>query len=282
MTLGAVVASWQLFSLLQLPMADICSLVSFYVAYRPNLALLREHADEAGEPSGFEACVTGEKDLVTRVNGTLWATPERDEGGKKLWTGEFDVRSGELVVVKGANGSGKSRLLDLVRGLSDSDDLDGCLELAPGMLSTAYLTYPVPVVPGTLKENLLGGAADPEVARVLDLGDLPERAITDQPLNLSLGASPSASARSWASCARSRARSPWSFSTSRSLTWTRPRPRACARTSPAFAGSAPSWRSCTPATSTRRRTASTRSATRDPRQAADSDEGVTLAPPPRN
>ena len=187
MTLGAVVASWQLFSLLQSPMADICSLVSFYVAYRPNLALLREHADEAGEPSVFEACVTGEKDLVTRVNGTLWATPERDEGGKKLWTGEFDVRFGELVVVKGANGSGKSRLLDLVRGLSDSDDLDGCLELAPGMLSAAYLTYPVPVVPGTLKENLLGGAADPEVARVLDLGDLPERSITDQPLNLSLG-----------------------------------------------------------------------------------------------
>lgn len=187
MTLGAVVASWQLFSLLQSPMADICSLVGFYVAYRPNLALLREHADEAGEPSGFEARATGERDLVTRVNGTLWATPERDEGGKRLWTGELDVRSGELVVVKGANGTDKSRLLDLMRGLSDPDDLDGCLELAPGMLSAAYLTYPVPVVSGALKDNLIGGAADPEVARVLDLGDLPERAITDQPLNLSLG-----------------------------------------------------------------------------------------------
>ena len=187
MTLGAVVAAWQLFSLLQSPMADICSLVSFYVSYRPNLVLLHDHAEEAEEPSGFEALAAGEKDLAARVDGTLWATPARGADGKRLWTGEFEVRPGELVVVKGANGSGKSRLLDLLRGLSDPADLDGDAALEPGMLDAAYLTYPVPVVPGTLEDNMLGAALDPEVARVLGLGDLPERAITDQPLNLSLG-----------------------------------------------------------------------------------------------
>ena len=187
MTLGSVVAAWQLFSLLQFPMADICSLVSFYVAYRPNLALLREHACEAGEPSGFEPFATGERGLEARVDGTLWATPARGDDGKELWAGEFEVCSGELVVVKGANGSGKSRLLDLVRGLSDPADLDGESTLSDDVLHAAYLTYPVPVVPGSLEENLLGAAADPEVARMLDLGDLPGRAITDQPLNLSLG-----------------------------------------------------------------------------------------------
>ncbi len=187
MTLGAVVAAWQLFSLLQSPMADICSLVSFYVSYRPNLALLRDHAGEAAEPSGFEALMAGEKDLAARVDGTLWATPERGEDGKRLWTGEFEVRPGELVVVKGANGSGKSRLLDFLRGLSDPADLDGDAALAPEALHAAYLTYPVPVFTGDLAYNLLGAAADPEVARLLELGDLPERAITDQPLNLSLG-----------------------------------------------------------------------------------------------
>ncbi|WP_158094851.1 ATP-binding cassette domain-containing protein [Olsenella sp. An285] len=187
MTLGSVVAAWQLFSLLQSPMADICSLVSFYVSCRPNLVLLRDHAGEAEEPSGFEALAADEKDLVARVDGTLWATPERGEEGKRLWTGEFEVRPGELVVVRGANGSGKSRLLDLVRGLSDPADLDGAAALSSDALHAAYLTYPVPVVPGTLEDNLLGAAADPEVARLLDLGDLPERAITDQPLNLSLG-----------------------------------------------------------------------------------------------
>ena len=187
MTLGAVVAAWQLFSLLQSPMADICSLVSFYVSYRPNLALLRDYAGEAAEPSGFEALMAGEKDLAARVDGTLWATPARGEDGKRLWAGEFEVRPGELVVVKGANGSGKSRLLDFLRGLSDPADLDGDATLAPEALHAAYLTYPVPVFTGDLAYNLLGAAADPEVARLLELGDLPERAITDQPLNLSLG-----------------------------------------------------------------------------------------------
>ena len=186
-TLGAAVAAWQLFSLVQAPMAECCSLVSFCVAMRGNLDLLRELAAEAAEPSGFEALAAGEKDLVARVDGTLWATPERGEDGKRLWAGSFDVRPGELVVVRGANGTGKSRLLDFLRGLSDPADLDGEAQLSSQALGAAYLTYPVPVVPGTLGDNLLGQAAGPEVARVLDLGDLPERAITDQPLNLSLG-----------------------------------------------------------------------------------------------
>ena len=186
-SLGSVVAAWQLLSLLQTPMAGICSFVSFYVASRPNVVLLHEHAEEAAESSGFEALSTGERDLVARVEGTLWATPARGEDGKRLWAGEFEVRPGELVVVKGANGTGKSRLLDLVRGLSDLADLDGEAVLAPEALDAAYLTYPVPVVTGSLAENLLGREADPEVACVLDLGDLTERAITDQPLNLSLG-----------------------------------------------------------------------------------------------
>ena len=124
---------------------------------------------------------------MAHVKGTLWATTGRGEGGKRLWAGEFKVRSGELVVVHGANGTGKSRLLDLLRGLSDPADLDGSAALAPGALDAAYLTYPVPVVSGSLADSLLGGEADPEVAEMLDLGDLPGRAITDQPLNLSLG-----------------------------------------------------------------------------------------------
>ncbi|WP_317415795.1 ABC transporter ATP-binding protein [Thermophilibacter provencensis] len=186
-TLGAVVAAWQLFSLLQSPMADLCSFVSFYVASRPNLVLLREHAGEAEEPSGFEALAAAEKDPVAHVDGVLWATPERGEERKRLFAGELEVRPGELVVIKGANGTGKSRLLDFLRGLSDPADLDGGAVLAPGALDAAYLTYPVPVVSGTLEDNLLGAAADPEVAEMLDLGDLPRRAITDQPLNLSLG-----------------------------------------------------------------------------------------------
>ena len=184
---GQVLVAYSLAQLVQAPLTAIAQRVAQVRGNLPHVERLREVAAAAAEPSGFEALMAGEKDLAARVDGTLWATPARGEDGKRLWAGEFEVRPGELVVVKGANGSGKSRLLDFLRGLSDPADLDGDATLAPEALHAAYLTYPVPVFTGDLAYNLLGAAADPEVARVLDLGDLPERAITDQPLNLSLG-----------------------------------------------------------------------------------------------
>ena len=184
---GQVLVAYSLAQLVQAPLTAIVQRVAQVRGNLPHVERLREVAADAAEPSGFEVLATGEKDLVAHADGTLWATPERGADGKRLFAGEFEVRAGELVVIRGANGSGKSRLLDFLRGLSDPADLDGDAALEPGMLDAAYLTYPVPVVPGTLEDNMLGSAADPEVARVLGLGDLPERAITDQPLNLSLG-----------------------------------------------------------------------------------------------
>ena len=184
---GQVLVAYSLAQLVQAPITAIAQRVAQVRGNMPHVERLREVAASASEPSGFEALATGEKDLVARVEGALWATPARGEGGKCLFAGEVEVGRGELVVIKGANGTGKSRLLDFLRGLSDPADLDGEATLAPELLDAAYLTYPVPVFPGDLAYNLLGGAADPEVARVLDLGDLPGRAITDQPLNLSLG-----------------------------------------------------------------------------------------------
>ena len=184
---GQVLVAYSLAQLVQAPIAAIAQRVAQVRGNLPHVERLREVAASSAEPSGFEALATSEKDLEAHVDGTFWATPARDEEGKRLWAGVFEVRAGELVVVKGANGSGKSRLLDFLRGVSDPADLDGEATLAPELLEASYLTYPVPVFPGNLTYNLLGGSANPEVARVLDLGDLPERAITDQPLNLSLG-----------------------------------------------------------------------------------------------
>ena len=184
---GQVLVAYSLAQLVQAPISAIAQRVAQVRGNLPHVERLREVTASSAVPSGFEPLATGEKDLEAHVDGTLWATPARGEEGKRLWSGVFEVRVGELVVVKGANGSGKSRLLDFLRGLSDPADLDGRAELVPSLLGAAYLTYPVPVFPGDLAYNLLGGVADPEVARVLDLDDLPERAITDQPLNLSLG-----------------------------------------------------------------------------------------------
>ena len=180
---GQVLVAYSLAQLVQAPLTAVVQCVAQVRGNMPHVERLREIAASSEEPSGFEMLESvGDDHVLASVDGTLWATPERGEEGKRLFMGTFEVGCGELVVVKGANGSGKSRLLDFLRRLSDPADLDGEAALAPELLEAAYLTYPVPVFPGNLAYNLLDGVADPEVAHMLDLGDLPERAITDQPL----------------------------------------------------------------------------------------------------
>ena len=232
-TLGAVVAAWQLFSLLQSPMADLCSLVSFYVASRPNLApaarargggrgalRLRERWRRGGSDAGSRGA---------RRRAPSGATPGRGEGWQAALGGESSrCAPASSWWSTGANGTGKSRLLDLLRGpLRPGRPRRRAPSLAPGALDAAYLTYPVPVVCGSLADSLLGGAADPEVAEMLDLGDLPRarhHGPAAQPL-ARRAAEAGAPARPLAPGAGG------APGTSRSRTWTRPRPRGSAPTS---------------------------------------------------
>ncbi|MBM6774758.1 ABC transporter ATP-binding protein [Olsenella profusa] len=194
---GQVFVAYQIAQLAQGPLSTLLSKLANVRGNRVHAERLAELAAASEEPSGFEGLRGaggdgGEKDdgadVVVRIDGTLWATPERGEGGRRLWeTHDLTIRRGELVVLLGANGSGKSMLLDFLRGLSDPDDLDGTAELAPELAHAAYLTYPVPVVTGDLAYNLLGGTADPEVARVLDVSGFAGKQIDGSTVNLSLG-----------------------------------------------------------------------------------------------
>ncbi|MBM6775530.1 ATP-binding cassette domain-containing protein [Olsenella profusa] len=184
---GQVVTAYQLSLLLRAPMSKAAMLRSYYVANKAHVERLRSLASRAAEPSGFGALRGGEAGpVVARLDGALYADASRS--GEPLFRARgIEVRAGSLVVVKGPNGSGKSRLLDFLAGLSDPACLDGRAELSPELASCDYLTYPVPVVAGTLADNMLGARPDPAAARALGLGDLASREITDQPLNLSLG-----------------------------------------------------------------------------------------------
>lgn len=195
---GQVFVAYQIAQLAQGPLSTLLSKLANVRGNRVHAERLAELAAASEEPSGFEGmrtapCVAGEgdgagSDVVARIDGTLWATPERGEEGRRLWeTHDLTIRRGELVVLRGANGSGKSMLLDFLRGLSDPDDLGGTAELAPELAHAAYLTYPVPVVTGDLSYNMLGGTADPEVARVLDVSGFAEKQIDGSTINLSLG-----------------------------------------------------------------------------------------------
>lgn len=185
LSVGQVVTAYQLSSLLRMPMSKAAMLRSYYMANKVHIEMLRSLASRSAEPSGFGA-LRSEGPLVARLDGELYADASRS-GGPLFRASGFEVAAGSLVVVKGPNGSGKSRLLDFLAGLSDPACLDGRAELSEDLASCDYLTYPVPVVAGSLGDNMLGAAADPAAARALGLGDLASREIDDQPLNLSLG-----------------------------------------------------------------------------------------------
>ncbi|MBM6775529.1 ATP-binding cassette domain-containing protein [Olsenella profusa] len=184
---GSVFTAYIVASLAQEPLSAFLLALTSYASNVPHVERLRSLASRAAEPSGFGALRGGEAGpVVARLDGALYADASRS--GEPLFRARgIEVRAGSLVVVKGPNGSGKSRLLDFLAGLSDPACLDGRAELSPELASCDYLTYPVPVVAGTLADNMLGARPDPAAARALGLGDLASREITDQPLNLSLG-----------------------------------------------------------------------------------------------
>lgn len=182
----ALVAAYLLASLLQGPLAQLCLLRSAVRSNRVNVELVRGLASEAAEPSGFEGLLAARGPLA-RLDGTLYATPDRAPGHLLFHVRDLVIPKGSLVVVKGENGSGKSMLLDFLAAFSDPDDLDGTARLDESLRHAAYLTYPVPLVTGTFEDNLLGHAADPEMIELLGMEDLVGKEIDASAVNLSFG-----------------------------------------------------------------------------------------------
>lgn len=185
--LGQIAVAWQLGALLQTPMGYVSMVKSYYQANRPSVDALRELDRSAAEPSGFEALLVERGVLVRTEGGSLYATPDRAADHLLFSTGPLTIPKGTLTVLKGANGSGKSMLLDYLCGLSDVDDFDGRMELDASLARCAYLTYPVVVVTGSLEDNMFGVPADPEVMATLGAGALAEKDIDGDVVNLSLG-----------------------------------------------------------------------------------------------
>ena len=187
-TLGTVVVAYQLSAALQEPIADCCRFKSYYGANRINVSLLRALSRESAEPSGFEGLYRGRGAGVELGPCALYATPQARAEGRPLFScAGLSVPEGSLVVVKGANGTGKSMLLDYLRGLSDPDDLDGEASMGEALRDAPYLTYPVPLVSGTLEDNLLGAAADPGAAAALGVSSLAGKEFDERVVNVSFG-----------------------------------------------------------------------------------------------
>ncbi len=188
---GDVFVAYVLGSLVQGPLTSVLQSITYVRANVVHQERLEALARDAAEPSGFGGLYRGAGEGVALRLGrtSLWASAQAREAGEPpLFTSEpFVVPAGSLVVVRGANGAGKSSLLDYLRGLSDPACLEGEAAADPSLARAPYLTYPVPLVPGTLEDNMLGAEPDPGAAAALGVGALAGREVDAGRGGLSFG-----------------------------------------------------------------------------------------------
>lgn len=183
-TLGTVLFTYELSQLLQGPLNRCLEIVVNAQVNEVHVDRIDHQEAERTEPSGYEGLWRDQGELARIPEGTLYASAERE---RVLF--RFDglaIPKGSLVVVKGANGTGKSSLTDLLTGFADLDAFDGKAILDRTLSRTAYLSRPILFAEGDVRENLFGNEPNLEAAEVLGI-DFWDRDIAEDGSNLSFG-----------------------------------------------------------------------------------------------
>ena len=184
-TLGTVVVLYQLAGLLQAPLVKLVEILMSLRVNRVHPERLRDVQASAALPSGFENRYAEQPQLAVVEGGKFYPTAQKD---RLLFEtdGTLELPSKGLVLIKGANGSGKSMLLNYLTGFSDADAFEGRISLSPQLKNASYLTYPLLLTKGSFEDNLFGKGYDKTVADLLGI-DFYSKEIDDEKVNLSFG-----------------------------------------------------------------------------------------------
>ena len=184
-SVGDIFISYQLCALIQNPLAELFQSIMFVKANKVHLERLQNTFKESQEPSGYEKLWNSSlKPAVKIGEGTLLATPE---GPELFHTQALSIPQGSLVVVKGSNGSGKSSFVDLLAGCSDPSLFSGDIELSDDLKDCSRFARPVPLVEGSLADNMFGEKIDRAVYNLLDFSSLETHAFDGKEESVSLG-----------------------------------------------------------------------------------------------
>ena len=184
-SVGDIFISYQLCALIQNPLAELFTSIMFVKANKVHLERLQNTFKESQEPSGYEKLWNSSlKPAVNIGEGTLLATPE---GPELFHTQALSIPQGSLVVVRGSNGSGKSSFVDLLAGCSDPSLFSGDLELSDDFKDCSRFARPVPLVEGSLADNMFGEKIDCTVYNLLDFSSLETHAFDGKEESVSLG-----------------------------------------------------------------------------------------------
>lgn len=184
MTLGSVLIAYQVAGLVQMPLVQFFNNISHYRVNKPHIERMRSFCDLVEEPSGFEGKFTPSAHLASFEEAKLYANGEKE---RLLFAApHMTLPQKGLVVIKGANGSGKSMLVNYLTGFGDASAFEGSSELNENLQKASYLTYPLLLTKGSFTDNLFGKGYDQEVATMLGI-DFFEKEIDDEKVNLSFG-----------------------------------------------------------------------------------------------
>ena len=184
-SVGDIFISYQLCALIQNPLAELFQSIMFVKANKVHLERLQNTFKESQEPSGYEKLWNSSlKPAVKIGEGTLLATLE---GPELFHTQALSIPQGSLVVVRGSNGSGKSSFVDLLAGCSDPSLFSGDIELSDDLKDCSRFARPVPLVEGSLADNMFGEKIDRAVYNLLDFSSLETHAFDGKEESVSLG-----------------------------------------------------------------------------------------------
>ena len=157
----------------------------FVKANKVHLERLQNTFKESQEPSGYEKLWNPSLKPAAKIGeGTLLATPE---GPELFHTQALSIPQRSLVVVRGSNGSGKSSFVDLLAGCSDPSLFSGDIELSDDFKDCSRFARPVPLVEGSLADNMFGEKIDRAVYNLLDFSSLETHTFDGKEESVSLG-----------------------------------------------------------------------------------------------
>ena len=184
-SVGDIFISYQLCALIQNPLAELFQSIMFVKANKVHLERLQNTFKESQEPSGYEKLWNPSLKPAAKIGeGTLLATPE---GPELFHTQALSIPQRSLVVVRGSNGSGKSSFVDLLAGCSDPSLFSGDIELSDDLKDCSRFARPVPLVEGSLADNMFGEKIDRTVYNLLNFSSLETHAFDGKEESVSLG-----------------------------------------------------------------------------------------------
>lgn len=184
-TIGTIFLLYQFTNYFNVPIARVFQILIHKRINQSHIDRVETLLKDSKEESGFEKIYLNDHKYALNTNN-FQLYPEPDKKKCLFIADDIKIPNKSLVIVKGGNGCGKSMLLNYLTGFSNPENSTGNIIANANFKDVAYLTYPLIVVNGSLRENMFGTDIDESIKDILGI-DFEDKIIQDSPINLSYG-----------------------------------------------------------------------------------------------